>query len=182
MRIDEENDRKIGREKRIDLIRRYQEQQSKLDAGGGKEAEKLDLKKLEKMSSGDLLKELQKLTDRTTEGNKVDDVKNVDKKTQIQAMDVQRDLQRTEIQRQVVDGATKSAEAVSSAQKQQTRGENWQKFQAQEHGAVPQSVEEKAKTEKSQQDRDDVERQEKERMSVRELQNDMAVKSRMIKS
>jgi hypothetical protein len=166
MRIDDD-DRRIGRQNRIDLIRRYQEAQAKLDAGGGKEVAKLDQAKLEKMSAGELLKELQKLVDRAQEAAKVDLV--------------QRDTQHAEIQRQAVDGTVKSAEAVSSAQKQQTRGENWQKFEDHDRGDLPASVEEKARAEKAHEERGDLERQEKDRLSVRELQNDMAVQQKMIR-
>jgi hypothetical protein len=181
MRIDDD-ERKISREKRIDLIRRYQDEQAKLDQGGGKEAAKLDQKKLDQTSSSEVVRELQKTADRTQDATKADEVKSVDKRGEIQATELHRDVQRTEGQRQVVDGVTKSAEAVSAAQKQQTRGENWQKFEAHDRGDLPQSVEEKARAEKAAAERDDVERQEKERLSVRELLNDMAVKQKMIRS
>ena len=154
MRIDKD-DSKIDREKRADLIRRYQEEQAKLDQGG-KDAAKLDA------------------------------TKPTEKKSDIQATELNHQAQRTEIQKPVT-GAERTTEAIDAAHKQQARGENWQKFEAEARDQVPASVEEKAQAEKAEQEktqqaRDAAERQDKERLSVRELQNDLAVKQRMIRS
>ncbi|MBI5509101.1 MAG: hypothetical protein HY903_10130 [Deltaproteobacteria bacterium] len=149
MRIDDD-DRKIGRQKRMDLIRRIQDQQQQSDKPAGAGAK--------------------------------DEVKNAEKKSELQATEVTVELQRAAVQQDQQKGVERAAEAVEAAHHQQTRGEDWKKFRTAEATELPPSVEEKARAEKARLEEEDAKRVDNERLSVRELQNELAVKNRMIKS
>lgn len=178
MRIDDDEHR-ISREKLIDQIRRYQDEQANLDADGSRAAAKAEPQRVDQASASEALRDVQQVVERAREATRVADAGAVEARSQQQAADTQR---------QTIDGAARSAEAVSAAQQQQTRGEDWQRFQDQDRGSLPTSVEESARAEQQRNDADQQElersqeeRQEQERLSVREIQNDMAVRQRMIR-
>ena len=171
MRIDDD-DRKVSLNRRIDLIRRIQDEQENLNAKAAKST--AGTKHDSQASQG-----AEAPHQAQEKGLQQADVKQATKKaSEVAHAEVTAQVRRAEVMHHEVTGTEKSAQAVDAAHKQQSRGEDWQKFAPREETQkIPESVEALAQAEKQK----DAEREERERQSVREILNDMAVKNRMIK-
>lgn len=184
MKIEDE-DRQVGNKRRNNMIRQiqqYQELADKADASKGG----LDPKKIDQMSTTQLVAELEKMTQ--TQGNgqtqaiQADDAKAMETRSEVQgvaaAQDVAR-IEQTDVQlSSQVKPIDKTSEAVDAANRQQDAGQNWERFsQASEAAELPPSVED-AKREADQKDAD---RDEQQRITAKEFQNDMAIRRSMIK-
>ncbi len=164
---------------RVDLIRQMQqqqEQQAQLDPQDRAERVELDhATTAQRVGPVEQVSDLQ-------EHEQVDAV-NADTKIAEERPDVRGQANAQELARadhaDHVDGAERTTEAVDAAHQQQGRGETWHEFRDASATDVPPSVEETAR---EQRQREDARQQEKDQISARELQNQMAVNNRMIKS
>ncbi len=173
MKIDELNFDKVSRQRRIDLIREIQEYQAKLDDKAQ------DSQKLGAMSSNELLAELERLADRAEAAVKpaADEQARAARGEGVAAIGAA--AERRSESTTAVDGTSRTAEAVDAAHKQQDRGESWEKFAKEQDGTqLPPSVEETAR----ERQRQEAEQEERERLTARDLQNELMVQSRRIRS
>ncbi|MEE8410343.1 MAG: hypothetical protein V3T05_12100 [Myxococcota bacterium] len=178
----EDDDRLVSNKRRNTMIRQiqqYQEQADNADASKGG----IDPKKLDQISSTQLVAELEKLAqtqgDEQTQAIQADDAKAMETRSDVQSVVRAREVARIEQTHGQVTAADRTTEAVDTANRQQDAGQNWERFsQASEATALPPSVAD-AKREAEQKEAD---RDEQQRISARDFQNDMAIRRGMIKS
>jgi hypothetical protein len=178
MRI-EDDDGDLG-SKRSDVIKhiqQYQEQQDRAEVDANGPA----AKQVDGMSTQQLVQELVKESEVQSEQQRVqgtDEARRMETRQDVQSGVQAHEVARIEQTHEQVTGAERAAEAVDAASKQQDRGENWHKFATEQDRTVPQSVQEIA----AEQQKAEIQREEAEKISVRDFQNDMAVRRGMIKS